>query len=306
MKKQLTILCTLAAAALSGLYFSGCTSTESPATGAAPYGLMANSLDQDQIGLRWTRDASDVTDDTVVVTASDGSTVAPRVVVSPGVSTQVTGLHTGVTYTFSVHSQYGASVSLPWMTAIRTNGIKLYQYSSSQPSGLLLTATGASAVSVTNSAMDFYLEDAEHNSDIPTPPGLSFESAVELHSNFNESIMDSAPRYVIGGLTMDYASTDFTTIMSRIAAYRGHTYDISNASNYNTVGSRVLLAETHDGHFARIEIVPDPTTNQLYSGSGTSKYVTVNVSYQPIAGKPYAARPHQYNPGVIPPRNPVK
>ncbi|HET6402767.1 MAG TPA: hypothetical protein VFH95_15390, partial [Candidatus Kapabacteria bacterium] len=88
------------------------------------------------------------------------------------------------------------------------------------------------------------------------------------------------------------SATDFSTQLGRITA--GNTYDLPNDAVYATKGSRVLLVKTQDGNFAKIEIVPDATTGQLYSGSGTNKYVTVNVSYQPTAGQPYAARPHSH------------
>ncbi|MFI5201200.1 MAG: hypothetical protein ACHQNE_02290, partial [Candidatus Kapaibacterium sp.] len=205
----------------------------------------------------------------------------------------------GVLYTITVVSSGGSSNSVTWMTAIRTSGLQLYQFSSGQRSGLQLNGPGGQAAVVSASSsnigtMDFYLEDVQHDNTITTTSSLSFEGAQFLNTTgetWRNSYIDVPDRYVVGGLDADYSASDFSTQLGRITA--GNAYDIPDDAVYATKGSRVLIVKTQDGNLAKIEVVPDPTTGKLYSGSGTNKYVTVNVSYQPIAGQPYAARPHR-------------
>jgi hypothetical protein len=194
------------------------------------------------------------------------------------------------------------------MTAERTSGLRLYQFSSGLQSGLQLNgiggkATVVSAASANIGTMDFYLEDVQHDNTITTSSGLSLEGAQFLNVpgvSWRNSYFQDDQLYVQGGLDNAYSATDFSAFLSNPSA--GHNaYDIPDIPE----NDRILTVSTQDGNVARIDIIPDPTTGKLYSGSGTNKYITVNVSYQPVAGKPYAARAHSYN-SIREPRNSVK
>jgi hypothetical protein len=242
----------------------------------------------------WTGDGAT---DTVV--AYSGATIAAS---AAGTSSAVLiGLALNTPYSIIVHSGNGASTALTWYTAKRTNGIKLYQWSSNQPSGLSLS--GGTAVSETprNPAMtDFLVDDKEHDATITTASGISFEAPQVFNDatpGWRRSHVDIPDRYVVRGLDTDYSAASFASQFATMKADPdnvGNAYDIPNDNVYATKGSRVLLVHTQDGNFAKVEIVPDPATGMLYSGTSPNKYITVNVSYQPTAEQPYASRPGRF------------
>lgn len=307
MNKLTTVLSGLAMAALGAFSFASCTNPSSPAaTIGAPTNLMALSKDANTISIKWTRGANDTAAESVSL-ASNGTTTSTQQEPATVTSMDLTTLATGTVYTITVTSS-GGSTSINWMTAVRTSGLRIYQFSSGLQSGLQLKGPGGPAVVVSAASaniatMDFYLEDVEHANTITTTSGLSFEGPQFLNiagETWRNSYFQDDQLYVQGGLDNAYSTTDFSTFLNNSSA--GHnSYDIPDVQE----NDRVLTVATQDGNLARIDIVPDATTGKLYSGSGTNKYITVNVSYQPIAGKPYAARPHPFQ-GVREPRNSVK
>ena len=297
MKNISTILSRIALAGIIGGAFAACTQENSPGTTTVngPTGVMVRSVDANSIAVKWTRDASDVGPDTVVVTG--GATPITQYVASNASTVTVSGLTTQTVYTFTIHGNGGTSTPMQWMTAVRTNGIKMYQFSSSGASGLALnnggTAAAVSATTANQDVIDFILDDNAHDSQIPTPPGISFESAGFVFkggTGWRQSGFDTTSHYVVGGLDNDWSSVNYAAAINSIHSYVGTTFDFSEESDYATKGSRVLLAQTPEGNFAKIEFVPDPNTGKLYWGTGSNKYLTLNVSYQPMANQPYARR----------------
>jgi len=307
MKKLTTVLSSLAIAALGGLFFASCTNPSSPGTTVgAPSNVEALSKNANTISVEWTRGVNDTSSDTIIVSSNGGvNTVATA---SNTTKADLTGLTVGTVYTITIGSTGGRSPSINWMTAERTSGLRLYQFSSGLQSGLQLNgiggkATVVSAATANIGTMDFYLEDVQHDNTITTSSGLSLEGAQFLNVpgvSWRNSYFQDDQLYVQGGLDNAYSATDFSAFLNNPSA--GHNaYDIPDIPE----NDRILTVSTQDGNVARIDIIPDPTTGKLYSGSGTNKYITVNVSYQPVAGKPYAARAHSYN-SIREPRNSVK
>jgi hypothetical protein len=270
-----------------------------------PTNVMLQSQNSTTIGAAWTRAPGDNGTDTMIV--MDGNTV-----VNTGVSFgdsigSVNGLSTGTVYTVIIASAGGRTAGTPWMTAVQTMGLQLYEFSSANASGLQLNGTDGQATVISASkanagSMDFFLDDFQNNDSILSLSQISFEGAEFLNGDgvtWRNSFFDPNSLYVPGGLANYYTPTDFTAQIDSInnPSEQGNEYDIPSDAIYGTKGSRILLCETADGNFAKIEIVPDPNTGMLYSGSGLDKYITVNVSYQPIANKPYAARGRQVNHG---------
>lgn len=311
MNKLTTVVSSIALAALGATVgafsFASCTNPSSPATTVgAPTNLMALSKDANTISIKWTRGANDTAAETVAV-AANGTTISTLQEPASVTSLDLTTLNTGTVYTITVTSS-GGSTSINWMTAVRTSGLRIYQFSSGQPSGLQLNGPGGhaavvSAGSANIATMDFYVDDFQHDTSITTTSGISFESPQFLNTpgkTWRSSYFQNDQLYVLGGLDSAYSATDFSTFLSNPSA-GNNSYDIPDVQE----NDRVLTVATQDGNVARIDIIPDATTGKLYSGSGTNKYITVNVSYQPIAGKPYAARPRS-SLGEREPRNSVK
>jgi hypothetical protein len=128
--------------------------------------LRANSVSATSIGLRWTRGSNDYGNDTVLV--ANGASVVQQIIVPYGGSSViVTGLTSGVIYSFSIHATGNVSTPLNWMTATRTEYIELFE--SGAPSylgysGLKLNGAGgqAQAISFTGTNArnaDFFFEE---------------------------------------------------------------------------------------------------------------------------------------------------
>jgi len=291
MKKLNTVLSSLALAAVFGLSMSSCSSTTAPGTSSPPTGVMVAQLTTG-LGVTWTGDG--VTD-TVVALTSAGSISASA---SGTSSATLIGLTAGVPYTILVRSSNGSSGSITWDPSIRKDGIKVFQYSSTGLSGLSLASQAAISLQNANKgSIDFLLDDSKRDPTITNPSGLSFEGAQTFDNTWRASYVDADDHYVVGGLNADYSATGYAAAATEMQTVRGNDYPIPDDAVYATKGSRVLLVATNDGNFAKIEIVPDAATGKLYSMSGTDKYITVNVSYQPTPLQPYASRPHR-TPGV--------
>ena len=280
-----------ASTAILGLSsLTGCSSNTAAPTVVkvvAASGLKALSADATSIKVVWTRDASDLGVDTVQA-ESNG---APVVVTSTGKSATLTGLTAGVEYRITVRNSAGSSPALTWMTAVRTNNIRIYQVSAAgMPNALLLGPGGAKAVSVQTppGTADFVLDDNTNHPQITSPSGLSFEAASQFDPALFDASIDTVPHFVYGGLDNDYASAGYTD--DRISMV-GNAYYLPNDAGYTAKGSRVLIVRTHDDHLAKIEIVAQ-ASGMLYGLSGQNKFVILNVSYQVMPGEPYASRPH--------------
>jgi hypothetical protein len=290
MKKQLTILCALVVAAVSSFYFTGCTQTETVNTGSAPTNVMAASLGSSSIGIKWTRDASDASDDTVYVTdQSTGIVVQKLVATSPSSQQIATGLHTATMYDFVVHSVNGNSAKLTWMTANRYTGIKVYEFDANGPSGLnLANGTNVSLQgNTTGAGVDFWLDE-----DTSSASGLMLKGGQRYDPNWRHSYVNNDQVYASNGtgsaLDAAYSSTDFSAFMTQVANSTGTLYN-QFAIPATANGSRIITVETADGNLARVELVPNGSS-YIY-GSGSNRYITVNVSYNPSTHMPYAARP---------------
>ncbi len=264
----------------------GRTTAISYTIAALPTNLMVNAMSASSIGAKWTRDASDYGDDTIV--AMNGSTVVSSTptMASNGI---VTGLAEGTVYSISIHMSSGATASIPWMTAERTTGIKIYEKAdpdAGDPSALVLAANGTGAVSLTGATnADFVLDD-----DASLPSGISFEAGAVFNALWNDTRVNPNANYIVGGLNNDYRGTDYS---QDIIAANDNAYNLPNDASYGTKGSAVLTCQTASGNLALIEIVPDANTGMLYSTTADGyKYVTVNVSYQSVVNTPYAGRGH--------------
>jgi len=284
MKTISTILSRLALAALVAGAFAACTTEDAPGTGGGvATNLMAHSLSPTSIALMWTRNANDVSSDTIYV---DG--VASQTVAAPTSTTTVT-VTAGVPHALSVHSTGGSSTALTWMGATVTKNITVWETAgtgSGQPSALQLNGpSGAQAVSSSSaSSVDFVLHSI--SGDPTLPSGISFETTEAFDATYpHVNYIDGAANYIPGGLDNSWRSTPYPDTGTSAA------YDLP-LDNQNR-GSRVLVVRTSDNHTALVEI-QQQANGQLYGTSGGVKFVTVNVSYQTVAGQKYAGRPHPF------------
>ncbi len=300
-----TTLSSLCLLAMGGLFFASCTQeTATTNTVGTPSNVMALSKSANTISIKWTRGSGDTGPDTIIV--ANGTSTSNVVTTSTATQTDLT-VSPGVVSTITVASTGGRSSSISWMPAVRTNDVQIFEFSSSGSSGLQLNGPNGQARTVSmnlntnpnaQGEVDFLLDDAQRDNGITTPSGLSFEGAQVFDQTWRNSYIANDQNYIAGGLDSFYSATDFSSFLST-ASTQHNSYDIPNSPE----NDRVLTVVTQDGNLAKIDIKPDPTTGLLYSGSGTDRYITVDVSYQPVAHQPYAARPaHHYYPSGHAPR----
>lgn len=275
--------------------------------GEAPSNFRVRSNSATSISAKWSRGTGDMSLDTLI--AMNGTTVVSTQTTSDSSAT-VTGLNEGTPYTITLHTG-NSSVNLSgmtWMTAERTNGIKVYETSdpnAGDPSGLLLqsgASGGVKSESLSGAAnADFALQTVAG-----IPSGVSLVSGKVLHGNWNNTGVDPNPNYIVGGLDSAFRSSDYSAELAIASGTNGvNSYDIPGTA---LTGSRVLICQTASGNLALVEVVPDASTGLLYSVDGNGhKYVTLNVSYQTAADQPYAARARSRNYGeAIAPRTSAK
>lgn len=300
MKKLNTLLTGFALLGTLGFAFSSCTPTTSaPANnGAAPSAVMAMPLTATSITVTWTRDVNDLTADTVVVTGS-GSSIAPIAIQAPGNTTPVTGLASGVIYSITVRGAGGVSSPVTWpSSATRTLAVRIWETAAptaSGFSGLQLSNASGSAVAVsfrspTASTADFILATT---SDPTYPSGLILESPDVINPTYHVNALSDTAMYSTSGLDGLPFGRDLSLFSY---ATSGAQTSIPNDAVYTTVGSKLKLVKTSDGHYAKLAIKPQ-TGGKLYGTSGGFKFIDVDVSYQSMASVPYAARPHAHGTG---------
>lgn len=288
MKLRYSLL-TLAVA--MGLTFglSSCTEEDPIVPGVGtPTDVMVNTLNETQITAAWTRSSDDVDADTLIAIEADG-TEHTAIAMGSTTTATVTGLATGKVYTVKVASVGGRTAGFDWATAIRTQGITIYETSGSgvgQPSGLALTY-GASAKSqaLSINSPDSLKIDLVLATD-PTADAafLSLQGANVVGSQIptgKSAQLGDTVFLVDGGLDADYYASGFA---SRITTKK--YFDQFN----RTGGSAIVLVKTMEGNYARVEVKKQADGKLFRMVSGV-KAVDLIVSYQPLVGKAYASRP---------------
>jgi hypothetical protein len=284
-------LMTLAVA--MGLMFglSACTEEDQPLIPGTDVGLatnvMVNTMDANTITAKWTRAADDTGNDTLFV--SDGTTEMMAVAFAGTSTASVAGLSTGKTYSIQVANSTGnRTTAIEWATAVRTENITIYETSGSgagQPSGLALSYNGGAATALSINSVDSLKIDLVLATDPSADAAfLSLQGANVVGSQIptgKSAQLGDTVFIVDGGLDADYYSTGFS---SRITTKK--YFDQFS----RTGGSAIVLVKTMEGNYARVE-VKKQADGKLYKMVGAVKAVDLEISYQPIVGKAYAARP---------------
>ena len=279
-----------------------CNKDDNPAATAqgvaAPTSLRAYSAGAASVGLRWDLSASESDpsfNDYIVKAKLQNDSVVGLVHVSKGnPQALVNGLVEGVIYTFVVRStdtggaQSSDSASVRWSPARRytsdsLNGppIQVYEFNStSGASGLQFNSSGGYArtrsLSISNPdrfLCDIYLASSPTLSlrNIATPP-ISYPK-----NTFFSSLSRSAASLDDPQLSPPDSST-----------YINNLVDIPLTA---TAQGMVFYAySSTDNKYVRILVQRNPATGLLYNGSGTDRYVIIQLSYQNMPGNPYARR----------------
>lgn len=262
----------------------------------APTNLRAYSASATSVGLRWdlsSTESDPAFNNYLIRVKSPGGAIVGSLSVSKGnPQGLVTGLTEGIIYTFVVRStntsanESADSVSVRWSPARRytvdsLNGppIQVYEFNStSGASGLQFNSSSAYArtrsLSISNPdrvLCDIYLATSPTLSvrNVATPP-LSYPRNTFFSSVSRDASLLDDPQL---------APPDSTT-------YLLNAVDIPLTAGAQ---SKVFYGySATDNKYVRILVQRNPATNLLYYGSGSDRYVIIQLSYQNAAGNPFS------------------
>jgi hypothetical protein len=303
MKTEKKIISAIVAVILCvGLTILGCNqndSTTSPTvtTLHAPTGLMAYSASATSVTLQWTLSTSesDAEFTNYVVNAKDPSgIVAVSLNVPKGTpNVTVTPLVEGIIYTFVVRAAgtdgtvSSDSASIRWSPARRyptdsTNGppIQVYDlHSTLGASGLQFGSSGGYAkvrsLSVDNPdriLCDIYVDSTGGGS-------LCLKNIALLAGYPKNTYFSTNTRDAVDLNDLQIVPPDSTS-------YQLNRVDIPTST---VTQSKILYARSMTSNkYIRILVQRNPGTGYLYYGSGSDRYVVLQLSYQNAVGNPYA------------------
>ncbi len=278
---------------------------------ATPKNFEATSKDSSSVLLVWDKSPMDkVTGNTnvfdhyhLMITDDKGTSISgPDLEVLPGVTSYtVKNLKAGTIYDFELRNGFkndtmSTASRIKWSPAFRftntTNGvaIKLYESASKNGSGLDLfnSAGGSSDVqNIANSNL--------WNLGINTKGGkLVFGSASDLGYTYTKTPQDAqvASSYFRVN-TLDEA-TDSQALSITDNAFKAQSYDIlgelETASPTTGYVFIVRTMETGQTTYNYAKVFVKRTGGKILQGTGTDRYIEVEVSYQTKAGVPYAKK----------------
>ena len=284
-----------------GVTWLGCKSDEttSPTPGptiVAPTNLRAFSAGPTSVGLLWnlSTSESDASFSNYVIRAKDPSgTISGTLNVPKGTPNVIfSSLLEGTIYTFVIRSTgtggivSSDSASVRWSPARRyledsTNGppIQVYELRSTLgASGLQFNSGGAYAkvrsLSLTNPdriLCDVYIDSVGGG-------------AICLK---NIAILAGYPRNTFFSTIVRDAS-DLNDPQSAPPDTTSYQLNRINLPSTTVTQAKVLYARTSDNHYVRILVEKNLSTNLLYSGSGSDRYVVLQLSYQNTLGNWFA------------------
>lgn len=305
MKARNFLLSGLIVAAL-GIFAAACNEnptdpTDTSATPLAPTSVTASSIDPNTVALKWVA-ATDTGAITFSISwkSSDG-TDSGSVSGIAGSSQTVNGLKASTAYDFSVTAVRGtkksAAVTVTWAGASRygkTVSIKLYETSSSSPSGLTLDPSkgGPVPISVANgAAADVQL--ALYNRATDSTPqyannfdiGSAFAFAgLRRVDAFDQNVFISDEGYAALSLDSWYSDGPLSGHIPSDGNVRA--FQVPNNQATNGQGFYVRTGTAGDYHYARVFIKNNG--GKLLQGTAPNRYIEVEISYQSSANVAFA------------------
>ncbi|MBM2841733.1 MAG: Fibronectin type-III protein [Bacteroidetes bacterium] len=284
-----------------GTTWLGCKSDETTAptpgpTIVAPTNLRAFSVGPTSVGLIWSLSTSEAeaSFNNYVVRAKDPSgTISGTINVPKGTpNVTFTPLLEGIIYTFVIRSSgtggtvSSDSASVRWSPARRfltdsTNGppIQVYELRSTLgASGLQFSSSSGAYARVRSLGTgnpDRFLCDIYIDS---VGGGAICLKNIALLGYPRNTFFSTDVRDALDLNDPQSAPPDTTSYqLNRI-----------NLPTTTVTQAKVLYARTSDNHYVRILVQKNLSTNLLYSGSGSDRYVVLQLSYQNTAGNWFA------------------
>lgn len=313
-KRILTALCSVSLLA-GAMFFASCEDTTTPSTTtkvppAAPTNLMALSVNDSTIRIKWTASTSESATNFTgyTVTATEVGTTLTTTLDSAGRATsfyQVSGLKPGVAYQFAIRARNTDTLSAPalitWAGAKRLTAVA-YETAAQQGSGIQLSS-GRSLTSQSATNWDLCLDSKDGNFAFGAPASTSYTDATGKYAfsgsspangtrarmtlilaKSSDSTAYTMPADSLNGLFLSQ-SMFTTTPNTRI----GETYIDRLETKTQPF---VMFAQTQDSNFVKIFVKAEG--GKVIQGTTGSRYVSIDYTYQSIKNQAY---------GMIQPRN---
>ena len=266
-------------------------------TAAAPTELKATSKNASTILLTWTAPTeSSYTGYLLTITPAVNGVTEYNVAKTASLPYEISDLSEGTIYTFSLKAKYGNSMSaaaeVMWAPASRwgtTTAFKLYEYDSSNPSAIDFWDSSLEAPVTVKISEDKAVANVCFNNKDGNPL-IQCGSAISIGTG-------TAPSTEVMGYAYDML-TDLDEAFDYEALSNGTfaetEYDLSNTavvpegSNIVFV-FRVMEPGNSDYNYAKL-LVKRGSDGEWLQGSGDDEYIEVELSYQTVAGVPYARK----------------
>lgn len=252
---------------------------------AAPGNLMATSINDSTVALKWDKSTSDTSAKFVgYIVYVDGTKHDSVNATTLNVSKLSTEVHTFlVKAKFSNGQESVVGATIKWSTATRfveninSEDIKIYETASSYGSGLnFFDEEGKAPKTVTvGSYSDWNLGLYTKNDKliIGSPRSLDYSASDE------GGVTEIANPVLVSSLDQAYDSQGMDS-----KTYSERTIDLSQYTNSFVLYVRVKK----DGHYNYAKILVEKDSNGFLAGSGSDRYVKLQISYQKVVDRPYA------------------
>lgn len=278
-----------------GMGVVGCNEnpTDSTVTVNPPSNAMAVSLSTTSVGLKWNKSTTSAATYKISWQGLTTTTVAGSMTSNDSMAT-VTGLTAGQAYTFSIKAISGtdssAATSVTWAPAsVYTTSVKLYEKSSSAPSGLIIDPAkgGPDAISVASGTFANVQFAVNFTADsFYVGPAYSFTEFA--HKNdFDRTVYVSSNSYVVSSLDTWYSNTSIDQLIDNTTGnVSAFGYKINNGFSQSQ-GFFIKLTGV-DGQPRYARVLLKNQGNRLDASDANGRYVQVEVSYQLTPNLPYA------------------
>ena len=306
MNFQKRILASLVLA--STVFFVSCeeNSIIDPGTSGtplAPTNVQVSTRNETTIAVRWEKATSDTVTPTgyeVTATPTTGAAITRTTTVAAASGYNFTGLTEGTVYTFTVKALAGSnsstsSSSVMWAPAKRTTSTgRMYVSTSSNGSGLNL-ATGANLTIANGGQWDLCLDDKDGNILVGSPGVSGY-----VNNSFQFPNGQDAKIVRLRGATYRATSLDDIWESSSLGdgtaegdgtnQFKERLYDLGTINA--TQGGLGFVAAVFTGNTTSpinyAKVLVKSIGGSFVQGTGSGRYVEVEVSYQSAVNTPYA------------------
>jgi len=296
--KLLRLFSLLAFLSLSTLIFTACEEdTDDPVTSdkpipSAPTNLRATSISATEVLLKWDKSASHDSSwfDGYELTVTGGNPMTP-IKIGKTDNYKVSGLQEGVVYTFTLKSVNSdnktstGSTSVTWSPASRfeTDDIRMYVFESQNGSGLTIYGENNKPENLKASEKTKWHLGLDNR----TPGALFFgpASQIDIGTGTPTDKVEIADTYWETN-TLDNIFETAALNTLNFAESRINLLELDNGQTGLAFVVRILRQGQTNYNYAKVLV--ERGSGGFLQGSGNDRYIKMKISYQKVAGVPYA------------------